>query len=90
MVFTLADIAHAQSVPVITGDARDDKLLSQMTLQEKIKLIDGTLENPAEYQGQAGYLSGVPRLCIPSLRFADGPPGVLTRHPAHAETATMV
>jgi hypothetical protein len=26
---------------------------------------------------------------LPGLRFADGPPGVLTRHPAQAPTATM-
>ncbi len=81
--------ASPQSVPVVTGDARVDKLLSQMTLEEKIKLIDGTQEDPAVYQGQAGYILGVPRLGIPGLRFADGPPGVLTRHPSHAETATM-
>jgi beta-glucosidase len=79
----------AQSVPKVTGDARVDKLLSQMTLEEKIKLIDGTHENPAVYQGQAGFLLGVPRLGVPGLRMADGPPGVLTRHPSHAETATM-
>ena len=36
-----------------------------------------------------GYTVGVPRLGIPGLRLADGPPGVLTRHPSHAETATM-
>jgi beta-glucosidase len=81
--------ALAQSVPVVTGDARVDKLLSQMTLQEKLTLIHGTHEDPAVYQGQAGYLAGVPRLGIPGLRFADGPPGVLTRHPSQAETATM-
>ena len=79
----------AQSVTVVTGDARVDKLLSQMTLEEKIKLIDGTHEDPSVYQGQAGFLLGVPRLHVPGLRFADGPPGVLTRHPSHAETATM-
>src|SRR4051812_39979914 len=79
----------AQSVPVVTGDARVDKLLSQMTLQEKLKLIHGTHEDPKVYQGQAGYLSGIPRLHIPGLRFADGPPGVLTRHPSQSETATM-
>jgi beta-glucosidase len=81
--------AFSQSVPVVTGDARVDKLLSQMTLEEKIRLIDGTHEDPAVYQGQAGYIAGVLRLGIPGLRFADGPPGVLTRHPSHAETATM-
>ena len=29
----------AQSVPVVTGDERVDKLLSQMTLAEKLTLI---------------------------------------------------
>ncbi len=84
-----ATFALAQSVPVVTGDARVDKLLSQMTLQEKLTLIHGTQEDPSVYQGQAGYLAGIPRLHIPGLRFADGPPGVLTRHPSQGETATM-
>ncbi len=75
--------------PVVTGDARVDKLLSQMTLEEKLTLIHGTWEAPKVYQGQAGYLEGIPRLGVPGLRFADGPPGVLTRHPSQAETATM-
>ncbi len=84
-----ATFSLAQTVPVVTGDARVDKLLSQMTLEEKLTLIHGTHEDPAVYQGQAGYLAGIPRLHIPGLRFADGPPGVLTRHPSQAETATM-
>ena len=75
--------------PVVTGDARVDKLLSQITLEEKLTLIHGTWEAPKVYQGQAGYLEGIPRLGVPGLRFADGPPGVLTRHPSQAETATM-
>ncbi len=88
-ILLCAACAFAQSVPVVTGDARVDKLLSQMTLQEKLTLIHGTKEDPAVYQGQAGYLAGIPRLHIPGLRFADGPPGVLTRHPSSGETATM-
>jgi len=89
-VLTLsASFVLAQSVPVVTGDARVDKLLSQMTLQEKLTLIHGTREDDKVYQGQAGYLAGIPRLGIPGLRFADGPPGVLTRHPSQGETATM-
>jgi beta-glucosidase len=88
-VLALSSMALGQSVPVVTGDARVDKLLSQMTLAEKLTLIHGTQEDPAVYQGQAGYLGGVPRLGIPGLRMADGPPGVLTRHPSQAETATM-
>jgi len=84
-----AGLMLAQSVPVVTGDAPVDKLLSQMTLQEKLRLIHGTQEDPKIYQGQAGYMGGISRLGIPGLRFADGPPGVLTRHPSQAEAATM-
>jgi beta-glucosidase len=82
-------IVLSQTSSVVTGDVRVDKVLSQMTLQEKLTLIHGTHEDPTLYQGQAGYLGGIPRLGIPGLRFADGPPGVLTRHPSQAETATM-
>jgi beta-glucosidase len=89
VALAMALTTTAQSVPVVTGDTRVDKLLSQMTLAEKLTLIHGTPEDPKVYQGQAGYLGGVPRLGIPGLRFADGPPGVLTRHPSQGETATM-
>ncbi len=77
------------AIPEVTGDARVDKLLSQMTLEEKMALIRGASEDPATNQGQAGYLTGVPRLGIPPIRMSDGPPGVLTRLPSQAETATM-
>jgi len=74
----------------ITGaDRRVDSLLSQMTLEEKISLLHGVPEDENTDQGEAGYLPGIPRLRIPPLRFADGPPGVLTRYPATALTATM-
>jgi beta-glucosidase len=77
------------AVPVVTGVPRVDKLLSQMTLDEKMALIRGASEPPATNQGNAGYLTGVPRLGIPPIRMSDGPPGVLTRYPSMAETATM-
>jgi beta-glucosidase len=85
----LVTAASQSSVPVVTGNARVDKLLSQMTLEEKMSLIRGASEDPATNQGQAGYLTGVPRLGIPPIRMSDGPPGVLTRQPSQAETATM-
>jgi len=75
--------------PEQANEARIDQLLSQMTLEEKMNLIRGATEKADTNQGQAGYLPGVPRLDIPSLRMADGPPGLLTRVPAQAETATM-
>ncbi len=80
----------AQEFPKPEADAaRIDKLLQQMTLEEKMNLIRGGVEDTSAYQGQAGYLPGVSRLSVPSLRMADGPPGLLTRVPAQAETATM-
>ena len=83
-------VSMAQAVPAEhANDARVDDLLHKMTLEEKMNLIRGGHEAPADYQGQAGFLPGVPRLHIPSLRFSDGPPGVLTRVPSHGETATM-
>ena len=82
--------SRAQTFPSAGADyARIDHLLAQMTLEEKMNLIRGGVEPTDVYQGQAGYLPGVPRLGVPSLRFADGPPGLLTRVPAQAETATM-
>ncbi len=82
--------AFTQAVPAEkANEARIDDLLRQLTLEEKMDLIRGGVEDPSVYQGQAGYLPGVPRLHIPSLRFADGPPGLLTRVPAQAEPATM-
>ncbi|MGD0940199.1 MAG: glycoside hydrolase family 3 C-terminal domain-containing protein [Terracidiphilus sp.] len=73
----------------ITGDARVDHLLEEMTLDEKISLIHGVGEDAKTNQGEAGYLPGIQRLGIPPMRFADGPPGVLTRVPAMALTSTM-
>lgn len=75
--------------PEQANTARIDKLLSQMTLDEKMDLIRGKVEPAETNQGQAGYLPGVSRLGVPTLRMADGPPGLLTRVPAQAETATM-
>jgi beta-glucosidase len=91
LVMVLAPIhAFGQAVPSEhANETRIDHLLQEMTLEEKINLIRGGVEGSSTYQGQAGYLPGVPRLHVPSLRFADGPPGLLTRVPAQAETATM-
>lgn len=72
-----------------SGSPRVEQLLDQMTLDEKLAMIHGTGEDPTTYQGQAGYLPGIKRLGIPPMRFADGPPGVLTRVPSIAPTATM-
>jgi beta-glucosidase len=71
------------------GAARVEALLSHMTLAEKIQLLHGGPEPANSNQGEAGYLPGIARLGVAPLRFADGPPGVLTRFPATGMTASM-
>src|SRR5262245_10721994 len=64
-------------------------LLAQMTREEKLAVIRGTHEPEAAFMGQAGWIRGVPRLGIPDLRFADGPPGVLVRRASTGMPATL-
>jgi beta-glucosidase len=81
--------ARAADLSRVTGDGRVDRLLDEMTLDEKLTLLEGAQEAAATNQYQAGYLPGIPRLGIPSLRLSDGPPGVATRQPSTGMTATM-
>jgi beta-glucosidase len=64
-------------------------LLAQMSLEEKLAIIRGAREPDSAFQGQAGWIRGVPRLGIPDLRFADGPPGVLVRHASTGMPSTL-
>ena len=91
-VLTALAVKGAPSAPAndtSAGVAQVQQLLAAMTLDEKIALIHGATEAASSYQGQAGYLPGIPRLGIPPLRLADGPPGVLTRQVSTALPATM-
>ncbi len=54
---------------------RAAELLAQMTLDDKLAMVDGT----GYASGEAGYVGTVaanPRLCIPALHLEDGPQGV--------------
>ncbi|MGW5617860.1 beta-glucosidase [Streptomyces sp. NPDC003877] len=68
---------HAAHAP--DRNARVEGLLARLTLEEKVSLLHGATD--PRPLGQAGYVPGVARLGIPSLRLADGPAGVrVTRH----------
>ena len=84
-----ATAAGQPQVPRVTGDRRVDTLISEMTLAEKLTLLEGAQEAASTNQFTAGYLPGIPGLGIPSLRLADGPPGVATREPSTGMTGTM-
>ncbi|MCX6630863.1 MAG: hypothetical protein NTW28_24885, partial [Candidatus Solibacter sp.] len=70
-------------------NAKVDKLLGQITLEEKINLIHGGAEAMPSGVAQAGSWPGVPRLGIPSLRFTDGPPGISVNVWSTGMTSTM-
>jgi beta-glucosidase len=92
-------LLHARSIAAVTRVAVllaasvaagcHQGVVARMTLSEKVDLINGAPEAPATSQGAAGYLAGNARLGIAPVRFADGPPGVLTRQPATGFTSTM-
>ncbi|WP_436929146.1 beta-glucosidase family protein [Halosimplex halobium] len=58
-----------------------DRLLSELTLAEKVRLTHGATDT----EGTAtGFVPGIERLDIPPVRFSDGPLGVRTDDPATA------
>lgn len=81
--------APLPSAPGTNPDEVADRLLTKMTRDDKVAMIRGLEEPHPQNEGEAGYLVGVPRLGIPHLRMADGPPGLLLRDASAAEVATM-
>ena len=69
--------------------ARVQRLLAVMSREEKMSVIRGAHEPAGAEQGEAGWTRGVPRLGVPDLRFADGPPGVLVRHISTGMPSTL-
>ena len=68
----------------LSPDVRADMVVKQLTLQEKIQLVHGIgwgplrpgAPVPADNNGGAGQVLGIPRLGIPSLQQADSAVGV--------------
>lgn len=80
---------HAAEPPAAIASARVQHLLSQMSRADKMAVIRGAREPADAAQGEAGWIAGVPRLGIPDLRFADGPPGVLVHHASTGMPSTL-
>lgn len=56
----------------LSTSQRLQMLLPKLTLTEKIALVHGYI--PRHHYG--GYVAAIPSLCIPALKFQDGPAGV--------------
>jgi beta-glucosidase len=73
-IFGLAVMAGAAAAQAPAFSPKVQKLLSQMTVDEKLDMFIG---RPAPTSiGEAGYAPGLPRLGIPPLRLVNGPTGV--------------
>jgi beta-glucosidase len=79
----------AAEVVVDVPTPRVQHLLAAMSREDKIAVIRGGHEPKDAAQGEAGWTRGVPRLGIPDLRFADGPPGVLVHHVSTGMPSTL-
>src|SRR6202051_673163 len=79
----------AAEVVVDVPTPRVQRLLAAMSREDKMAVIRGGREPADAAQGEAGWTRGVPRLGIPDLRFADGPPGVLVHHASTGMPSTL-
>lgn len=83
-VILLAPVAvRPKATPQDDAEQRIDKIISQMTLEEKIDYIGGS-EAP---RAANMYIRAVPRLSIPAFKMSDGPLGVRTWGPSMAYPA---
>ena len=81
---TPAEPARPWMNTALSADQRADLVVAQMTLDEKIQLVHGIgwgpLKKgepvPADNNGGAGQILGIPRLGIPSVQQADSAVGV--------------
>jgi beta-glucosidase len=71
---TAEKYAHAWLDPHQGPGERARELLAQMTLAQKLQMVDGT--GFAFNAGYAGHIAGIPALGIPDLYLADGAMGV--------------
>ncbi|UTR13776.1 glycoside hydrolase family 3 C-terminal domain-containing protein [Salipaludibacillus sp. LMS25] len=73
---------NISETPKLTNEKSIEKVINEMTLEEKAKMVvgrgmPGMFGNPkAEIAGAVGVTHGIERLGIPPLFFADGPAGL--------------
>lgn len=72
-----APVAPAQPAPeVVAAEQRAKDMLARMTLEEKVDMLHGELNNSYGF-----FNAAIPRLGIPAMTMADGPSGVRVGDP---------
>src|SRR5258706_16280079 len=76
ILFVLLLALAAATIPVRADQPspRVKALLAQMLREEKMDIIRGAHEPDALFQAEAGRTPGHPRVGVPAVRFAHGPP----------------
>lgn len=95
--------SHAASPSDQSPDARAQRWVAELTLDEKVGLVTGLVgtelngkTRPAASLGSAGYVPGVPRLGIPALQITDAglgvtnPPITLAQRSREGDVATAL
>ncbi|MBM7784546.1 beta-glucosidase family protein [Tenggerimyces flavus] len=89
LALALVPTTMASASPTTSHEpGRVERLLSKLTLDEKLSFVHG-LGDPHS-MGQSGYLPGVPRLGIPEVRMADGAAGIRVNEPATSMPAPVM
>src|ERR1700685_3157056 len=73
VLFVLPAVCQTAPVSQAATEARVDPLLKQLTLEEKVDIIGGVDDF---------YIRAIPRIGLPRLKMADGPPGVRNYGPS--------
>jgi beta-glucosidase len=76
-IFSVSQLAKAQErgTPNDPVWQRAEKLLKQLTLNEKLQFILSKYPSNVDPGGGAGYIDGVSRLCIPDINICDSATG---------------
>lgn len=72
----IAMAATAAKKPVKLTKENIDRVIAEMTLQEKVDMVVGHGRSEV-VKGAAGYTPAIERLGIPAIIFSDGPSGIL-------------
>ena len=76
LMLLFCQMAFSAEIVKLTDEASIDKVIKEMTLEEKAKLVCGMGMTSKKVPGAVGSTYEIPRLGIPELVVSDGPAGL--------------